>query len=143
MKSITLIFWILLILTSCYSNPKDLALAEGIEKNNLEEKQFIFEKNKECYSLNEEVRQKKQKDFIDCGTVEILEWFYSPSINSCIHWMRTEIINCSTFENKYWEYFLTIKDYYSNRNIITFPCTIWLDDWCETDYQNKINELKK
>ncbi len=137
-----IIIWIIAIflLTSCYSNSDE---KKKIQKNDLVEKEFIFEKNKECFELNDKAKEKRGKDFIDCWTVKIIDWFYSSSLNSCIHWMRTEIVDCSTSENKYWEYFLTIKDFYSTKNIITFPCTVWLDDWCDSDYENKIKELKK
>lgn len=104
-KLTIILFAFLFILTSC-SNPEDSKKIKELEKqvqeNNLKEKEFIFNKNKECLELFD---KKDTKNFTtdyskinntkDISQLIIKEFvgqiFYSKSLNTCLFTYETII----------------------------------------------------
>jgi hypothetical protein len=101
MKKITIIlFSMLFILSSCYSNPDDLAKIKELEKTAQEntinltkikelektvQENTIFKKNIECKNLESNIKKELAKyDFEDMIN-EINDLWYSAKLNSCIY----------------------------------------------------------
>ena len=95
MKKLFLIGFVL-ILTGCSLSSKvDGKTAEewkneyetllnSIEKQKTEDRDFIFKKNKECFSYKEEI-EKNLPNIRYAGYEMLREIFYSPKTNSCLY----------------------------------------------------------
>ena len=91
--------WIILLLASC-SNPKDLEkigeLERKISQIETERKNDLFEKNKECWLLTDEIK----KELFDPQYVyknldpQIEEIFYSKKRNSCLYVFSHQKLEC-------------------------------------------------
>lgn len=117
MKKIITILWVLLILTSC-SNPKDLEKIEELEmsksqlqaevsKLTLEVEDNIFQKNKECWLLDEEIKQYlfDPQYLMRKFDPQIDEVFYSKKRNSCLFSFSYQKFECENidFSSDLWQ----------------------------------------
>lgn len=128
---ITLVF----ILSSC-SNPEDLKKIEELEQEiseiKLNEKEFIFEKNKECSIYRDEIENK----------IDTLNWSnsiitinYNQNRNSCIYYYFN-------LWDKYNTYY--IEDYFTWESLHYWYCEKNNQyNNCNENYQNKLKELTK
>jgi hypothetical protein len=137
---ITLLLWILLLLSSCYSNPKDLEKIEELE-DKLSSSQDstlendIFSKKIECSKVNID-SDIKENWWKYANNYDIEEIFYSKTKNSCV-W----IINLYDDEIKdIWAYDILQKDWF----LTYFTNPIWLCNfWDEYNDLNSICEEQK
>jgi len=136
MKKIILILWILLLLTSCYSNSKDL---EKIEELKGKVELDNFEKKKECISLEWDMRKQlewyeRYSSRMEWTTLYLTEVFYSPLKNSCLY--KSEFIFNDIYK-------LEINDFFTKEIIFEKICDAW--EWYDFSscLETFNNELKK
>lgn len=143
MKKIIIIFSVLFLLTSCYSNPEDLEKIKELESkiNELESKESFNVLEKKALCLE------KSYIFKENFTELQLNWLrdisYSPILNSCIAefsytWLEKNWENYDNYLNKY------IYDYLSDKYIwrIAYYEEFWFEDpWylpsiCDINFMN-------
>ena len=71
--------------SSSIEKSKDL----NVDKNDLQEREFVFDKNQECQKYRTEVDKRIQELFTQYGSFDdawlLEELFYSPKTNSCVY----------------------------------------------------------
>lgn len=127
MKKLILLIWILILLTSCYSNSKDLE--NNIKITQKEVVEDTFSKKLECakIDINKDIKE-NWWSFADKYDIE--EIFYSQLENTCI-WIVTLITDNT---RDVWAYNILSKDWFLNK---------WYDNFWTCSYSNTSEELTK
>jgi hypothetical protein len=157
MKKIIPLLWIILLLSSCYSNPKDLKKIEELQNINTnleieiwflgqEKENNVFQKNKECRSLIGEI------DFSsDYWGTEVNEVFFSKKEQECFYTIIESFQNSDTYI--YIEKLLSLSENWRFQSSIVYCRKLnFLINHSEeiqetvegecTEFKNKIQELK-
>lgn len=147
MKKIIFIIWLLFLLTSCYSNPKDTKKIEELEsKIEKIEENDSFEKNQECAKYKDSMLEDAQNKNIDWMTrtwdtykIDIEEIFYNKENRTCIYIITIDKFIDLVVWWKYTDYIPLNKyayDYLSKKELFS---TI---DLSNEDFERQLNLLK-
>lgn len=135
------LLWIILLLTSCYSNPKDLEKIEELENKVSKLESSIWEKDlfwkkQECLAYKNDIYNFALSYDSDIWNIE--EIFYSPSEESCF------FIANKLYKYDLWERNIKMIFDYLNQKMIKEAAMnqewwfLMEDNW----FEEKISELK-